>query len=47
MRVHLHGHRTFAAADIDGSVLGTAMDAATGDISTVHDTVQIHVSTTN
>ena len=44
VRVHIHGHRTFAAADIDGSVVGTAMGNATGDISTVHDTVQIHVS---
>ena len=44
VRIHIHGHRTFAAADIDGSVVGTAMGNATGDISTVHDTVQIHVS---
>ncbi len=43
--IHIHGHRTFAAADIDGSVLGTALVAPTGDISTVHDTVMIHVST--
>jgi acetamidase/formamidase len=45
VRIHIHGHSTSAAADIDGSVLGTAMGNATGDISTVHDTVQIHVST--
>jgi hypothetical protein len=45
VRVHVHGHSTSAAADIDGSVLGTAMGAAFGDISTVHDTVQIHVTT--
>jgi hypothetical protein len=44
VRIHIHGHSTSAAASIDGSVLGTAMDAATGDISTVHDIVQIHVS---
>ena len=25
VRVHIHGHRTFAAAAIDGSVLGTAL----------------------
>ena len=43
--IHVHGHRTFAAAAIDGSVLGTALVAATGDISTVHDTVMIHVNT--
>ncbi|SRR6266540_2722414 len=43
--IHIHGHRTFAAADIDGSVLGTALVAPTGDISTVHDTVMIHVNT--
>jgi len=42
--IHIHGHRTFAAADIDGSVLGTALVAPTGDISTVHDTVMIHVN---
>jgi hypothetical protein len=44
VRIHVHGHSTSAAADIDGSVLGTALVAPTGDISTVHDTVQIHVS---
>lgn len=43
--IHIHGHRTFAPADIDGSVLGTSMDNATGDISTVHDNVQIKVVT--
>jgi hypothetical protein len=43
--IHIHGHRTFAPSDIDGSVLGTAMDSATGDISTVHDNVQIRVVT--
>ncbi len=39
--IHIHGHRTFATADIEGSVLGTALVAPTGDISTVHDNVQI------
>ena len=39
--IHIHGHRTFAPADIEGSVLGTALVAPTGDISTVHDNVQI------
>jgi hypothetical protein len=42
--IHIHGHRTFAVADIAGSVLGTALVAPTGDISTVHDTVMIHVN---
>ena len=46
VRVHIHGHRTFAPAAIDGSVLGTALVAPTGDISTVHDTVMIHISST-
>ena len=41
--IHIHGHRTFATADIEGSVLGTALVAPTGDISTVHDNVQIRV----
>ena len=43
--IHIHGHRTFATADIEGSVLGTALVAPTGDISTVHDNVQITVVT--
>jgi len=43
--IHIHGHRTFAAADIEGSVLGAALVAPTGDISTVHDNVQITVVT--
>ena len=41
VRIHIHGHRTFATADIEGSVLGAALVAPTGDISTVHDNVQI------
>ena len=45
VRIHIHGHRTFAPSAIDGSVLGTDMGNATGDISTVHDVVQIHVMT--
>jgi hypothetical protein len=43
-RVHIHGHRTSATAVIEGSVFGADMVAPTGDISTVHDIVQIHVS---
>lgn len=39
--IHIHGHRTFAPADIEGSVFGTALVAPTGDISTVHDNVKI------
>ena len=46
VRIHIHGHRTFAFADIEGSVNGAALIAPTGDISSVHDTVQIHVDTT-
>ena len=38
--IHIHGHRTSATADIEGSVLGTALVAPTGDISTVHDNVK-------
>jgi hypothetical protein len=44
VRIHVHGHRTFATADIEGSVDGIALIAPTGDISSVHDTVMIHVN---